>query len=221
MIIGHLNLIRLVLLPLLLSIAVRQILPAEGIRRTTPASTGLYRPPQASTGLHMTLRIHRFTREMLVLNQSYFGPRARNGPSVRLVIAQAFHKRKRVRQNWSRPLVEKLSLFTFALAPLIRYSSSVVRHLSTVTKHVPCSEARIVHRMACFPLRYHFLFQSSLTRSCYPSVRLFGFFGVLCVCVFACFRVCSGIKPAAAQQAYYLRRRYTTIFTNKSPFLRN
>jgi hypothetical protein len=124
----------------------------------------------------MTLRIHRFTREMLVLNQSYFGPRARNGPSVRLVIAQAFHKRKRVRQNWSRPLVEKLSLFTFALAPLIRYSSSVVRHLSTVTKHVPCSEARIVHRMACFPLRYHFLFQSSLTRSCYPSVRLFGFF---------------------------------------------
>ena len=90
----------------------------SGLHRPPPASTSLHRPPQASTGLRGPPQSSTWphtnpqeTGEMLVLNQSYFRPCARNGPPVRLVIARAFHKRKIVRQNWSRLLIEKHSFF--------------------------------------------------------------------------------------------------------------
>ena len=185
MIIGHFNLIRLVLLALLLSIAVRQILPAEGIRRLhrpPPASTGLHSPPHDSTNPQV---YKRDACPQPILFRATCSERSAGPPGDRPSVSQ---KKKSEAKLVSAPRWKAFT-FHFALAPLIRYSSSVVRHLSTVTKHVPCSGASIVHRMACFPPRYHFFFQSSLARSCYPSVRFFGFFGVLCVCVFACLHV--------------------------------
>jgi len=141
MIIGHLNLIRLVLFGFALIDSRKTNFTSW---RDTQDYTGLHRPSQASTGLHMTLRIHRYTGEMLVLNQSYFRTRARNGPPVRLVIAQTFHKKKSEAKLVSAPRWE-LSLFTLPWPrwSVIHHPSSVICQLSPSMSRAPEQESSI------------------------------------------------------------------------------
>ena len=189
MIIGHLNLIRLAQLALLLSITVGRILPGEGIRsgqrRPPPASTGLHRP---STGPpHDSTRIHWNLQERCLSSTNPI-----SGHVLGTVRRSAWWSPKRYtkEKEWGKTgLGPSLRSFHFSICPgpadplfIIRRPSSVNCHQAPPT--LPRGENRPWHGM--FPTQVSLLFQSSLTRSCYPCVRLFGLFGV---CVFACSRV--------------------------------